>query len=54
MNEKVGECGRRNLDLDELIIQQLQRSRMEPCEGATALGSIVLFQTGCQLQGSCL
>lgn len=52
--EKVGECGMRNLDLDELIIQQLHRSKMEPCKGATALGSVVLFQTGSQLQGSCL
>lgn len=43
--EKVGECGMRNLDLDDLIIQQLHCSKMEPCEGATALGSIVLFHT---------
>lgn len=49
--EKVGECGMRNLGLDELIIRQLRGSKMEPCEGATALGSIVLLQTGCQLQG---
>lgn len=49
--EKVGECGMRNLGLDELIIRQLHRSKMEPCEGTTALGSIVFLQTGCQLQG---
>lgn len=42
----MGECGMRNLDLDELITQQLRRSTMENCKGETALGSIVLFQTG--------